>query len=145
MTIDRNTGYVSLNKNEAVSKYFDDKLQVFQTSKDYNTHWEREAFRVYFGNKLTSNANNSKKLHEVPEAIGIPDEKGEGHFHTKSLGKPVFLNKINKMVQNSINEKGLIQTIYLSMRMITRDITRPSRRVLLIGATKYVLKRTENG
>ncbi len=121
--IDGDTGHVSLNNNETVRNSFDDKLQVFQTSKKYNSHWEREAFRVYFGNKLTSNANNSEKI----------------------LKRSASPNKMNKRVQNSINQRGLIRTMYLSMRVIIRDIVHPARRVLLIGATKYVFKRTGNG
>ncbi len=123
LKIDRDAGYVSLDTDRIRSDHFNDKLQVFQTSREYNTNWEKDAFRVYIGDKSTTNKDSS-------------DDGMKGS--APSIRQ-------NKLMRNSINKRGFVLTTLYLMKMVISDVTKPSRRPLLIGAVKYILKGSARG
>jgi|LSQX01.1.fsa_nt_gb hypothetical protein len=122
LKIDRNNGYVSLNKDKNCDYFFNNRLQVFENLKKYYTHWEREAFRVYCSNNLNHSMERSE-----------------------DLGKPMSLTSVNKNVRNHIDKNGLIRILLNSTKMIVSDAKNPSRRPLLIGAIKFILKGGDRG
>ena len=117
LKIDRDEGRVSLNTNKNCDLIFKNRLQVFESPRVYDAHWEKEAFRVYFYNNPNCSLWGSEDLSDSISQTGI-----------------------NKNVRNSIDKNGLLRTALRSTRMVLLDAKNPSRRPLLVGAIKHILK-----